>query len=404
LNLRSADWSSDAVDVDFATEMHHRRWRGLDRAADWRWLILPLWLGLIAALPVQRNGDGDWEFFRRGAGALLGNPILGSPGGVHLYASRPDLQIGPPALVAAVPFRLLPRPSDVDAARILMCIILLVVIAMTESICSTLDVPPRIIARVALLGGALVIPAWVTVAVTEVHLDDVMVVGFSTAAVFFTGSKKPMWAAAAVGLAVASKPWGIVVVPLLFQPGLRHTLRACVVAVGVAIAWWLPFLSDPHTVTALWHFRLDVSANSGLALLGVGPGPMPGWARPAQLVTAVLLGVLAARRGHWIGVPLVGFAVRVALDPATFAYYEAAPIIGALIWDMSRSRSGVPWATGIAVAGFAISSGAGNDLLGAAVHALTCLALVVSVLVQRRPPAIPQAAHQLVADVDLAIA
>lgn len=355
-------------------------------------------------LPIQRNGDGDWDFFRRGAGALLGSPILGSPGGVHLYASRPDIQIGPPALVAAVPFRLLPRPWDVDAARVVMCLVLLVVIAMTESICSTLDVPERVIARVALLGGALAVPAWVTVAVTETHLDDVMVVGFTTAALLFTARKKPMWAAAAVGLAVASKPWAIVVIALLLQPGLRHTLRACAVGVGVAVAWWLPFLSDPRTVTALWHFRLDVSANSGLALLGVGPGPMPGWARPAQFITGVLLGVLATKRGHWIGVPLVGFAVRVALDPSTFAYYEASPIIGALIWDMSRSRGGVPWATGIAVAGFAISSGAGNDLLGAAVRALTCVALVVSVLVRRRPPATSQPANQLVIDSDLVIA
>jgi hypothetical protein len=390
--------------VDFAAEIQQQLWRRLDRAADWRWLILPLWLGLVAALPNQRNGDGDWEFFRRGAGALFGHPILGSPGGVHLYASRPDIQIGPLALVAAVPFWSLPRPWDVDAVRVVMCITLLGVIAMTESICSTLDVPARIIARVALLGGAFAIPAWVTVAVTEVHLDDVMVVGFTTAAVLFTARKKPMWAAAAVGLAVASKPWGIVVVPLLLQPGLRHTLRACVVAVGVAIVWWLPFLRDPRTVTALWHFRLDVSVTSGLALLGAGSGPMPGWARPVQLVTGVLLGVLAVRKGHWIGVPLVGFAVRVALDPSTFDYYEASPIIGALIWDMSRSRSGVPWATGIAVAGFAISSGAGNDLLGAAVHALTCVALVVFVLVQRRPLAKSTSAKRLVDDIDLAIA
>ena len=355
-------------------------------------------------LPNERNGDGDWEFFRRGTGALLGRPILGSPGGVHLYASRPDIQIGPLALVAALPFRVLPRPLDVDVARVVMCLVLLVIIAMTESICSGLDVPERIIARVALIGGALAVPAWVTVAVTEVHLDDVMVVGFTTAAVLFTARKKPMWAAAAVGLAVACKPWGIVVIALLLQPGLRHTLRSCAVAVGVAIVWWLPFLTDPRTVTALWRFRLDVSANSGLALLGVGPGLMPGWARPAQLVTGVLLGVLASRRGHWIGVPLVGFAVRVALDPSTFAYYEAAPIIGALIWDMSRTRSGVPWVTGIAVAGFAISSSVGNDLLSAAVHALTCVALVVSVLVQRRPPAISHPAKQRVSNIDLAIA
>ncbi len=355
-------------------------------------------------LPNQRNADGDWEFFRRGAGALLGNPILGSPGGVHLYASRPDIQIGPPALVVAVPFRLLPRPWDVDAARLVMCLVLLVVMAMTERICSTLGVSERIIARVTLLGGALVIPAWVTVAVTEAHLDDVMVIGFTTAALLFTARKKPMWAAAAVGLAVASKPWAIVVIALLLQPELRHTLRACVVAAGVAAACWLPFLSDPRTVTALWHFRLDVSANSGLALIGVAAGPMPGWARPAQLLTGALLGVLAAKRGHWIGVPLVGFAVRVALDPVTFSYYEASPIIGALIWDMSRSRSGVPWVTTVAVAGFAISSGAGNDLLSAAVHAFTCLALVVFVLVQRRPPATSRPINRLVIDNDFAIA
>jgi Glycosyltransferase family 87 len=362
-----------------------RLWAVADRFARYRWVVIAVWLAVAGWLAASRTDDGDWAFFRAGTRALLGASGPAGPGGLHLYASHPELQIGPAALVAALPFHWLPKPWDVGCARTVMCLGLLLLLAIADRLARLLGVPTLVRHRAFLLGGLLVVPAWVAVAVTDTHLDDVMVLIFAVAAAVMMASARPAWAGAMVGLAIASKPWGVVVAPVLLCSGVRSSTRAVAAATIVAVAGWLPFLIEPGAVTALWHFRLPVSASSGLTVFGVHEGPMPAWVRPTQLLVGVGLGVLAVKRGHWTGVLLVGFATRVALDPASFAYYDAAPMVAALVWDLSRSRSGIPVVTAIAAAGFALSETSHDATVIAVIRLTTCVVLILAVIWRGSP-------------------
>src|SRR5947199_44473 len=61
----------------------------------WRYLLLALW-GTALAVPTYRNGhvaqSMDWGVLRSAGRYLF------SSAGLHLYAHRPDVQVGPPAV------------------------------------------------------------------------------------------------------------------------------------------------------------------------------------------------------------------------------------------------------------------------------------------------------------------
>jgi len=362
----------------------------LDKVVRFRWALISCWLCVVGALSAIWPGSGDWGYFRTGARALVGQPAPGTSGGIHLYASLPGIQIGPPALLAALPFNWLPQPWDVGVARVLMCLAVLLVLWLVDRLCQAMGVTKARRHRGVLLGGLMLVPAWVIVAVDFTHLDDVLVLVLGTLAMLLVAKERPLWAAIAVGLAVATKPWAIVIAPVLLRSGWRPAARPVALAAGVAVAWWLPFLSDPHTLGRLWGFRLPVSLGSGLTALGLDPAVvMPGWVRPAQLLGGVLLGVVAARRGHWTGVLLVGLANRVALDPNPMFYYGVGPVLGALVWDLTRTKTGIPWTTGFTMAAFSLTPFAGGpDTIGALRLAI-CASLILYVLLRRAPRPLP---------------
>ncbi|WP_199421577.1 hypothetical protein [Actinotalea solisilvae] len=367
-----------------------RALRRLDGVARLRWLILTGCLVVLGVPAALWPGSGDWGFFRTGASGLLGEPVPGTSGGIHLYASMPNVQIGPPALLAAAPFRLLPQPWDVGAARLVMLLAALLVLALVDRAGRAMLVPDVVRRRGILLGGLGLAPSWVVLAVDFAHLDDVLVLVLAASAVLLLATRRPMWAAVALGVAAATKPWAVVLLPLLLVPGLRAGARPLVFAGGVASAWWAPFLADPQTLPQLWSFRLDVGAGSGLTLLGLDVGEAtPGWVRPAQVLGGTALGAWAALRGRWTGVILVGLACRVALDPNPLFYYGAGLVLGALVWDVARSARGIPWTTGCAAAALSVAPLLGPPLGVAALRTLTCLGLVLVVVLSlaRRPPA-----------------
>jgi hypothetical protein len=100
----------------------------IDKFVRFRWALVSCWLCAVGGLSAMWPGDGDWGYFRTGARALIGQSAHGKSGGTHLYASLPDIQIGPPALLATIPFNWLPQPWDVGAARVLMCLGVLLVL------------------------------------------------------------------------------------------------------------------------------------------------------------------------------------------------------------------------------------------------------------------------------------
>ena len=362
----------------------------LDRVARFRWPIVLGWLAVVAALSAIWASDGDWNWFRTGSRALLGDPVPGMEGGVHLYASSPRTQIGPPGLVAATAFTWLPQPWDLWVARLAMSLALVAMLWLVDRLAEAHGVDERARRRGTLLGGLVLVPSWVDVAVEFAHLDDVLVLLLVVAAMALLVRGRPTWAAVAIGLALATKPWAVVAAPVLLRGGWRGALRPGALAAAVAAACWLPFLADPDTLGQLWQFRLQVQPQSALAVLGVeAGGPVPGWVRPVQMVGGLALGALAARRGHWTGVLLVGLAVRVALDPNPLLYYTVGPVVGALVWDMTRTRTGIPWTAGTAMAAISLAPFADDDRVLGVLRLLICAGLVLAVLVRRRASRAP---------------
>ena len=359
----------------------------LEKAVRFRWAVISIWLCVVGALSAIWPGQGDWGFFREGSRALIGQPAPGAAGGIHLYASQPEIQVGPPALLAALPFNLLPEPWDVGTARLVMSLSVLVALWLVDRLGRAMGVTEARRQRGVLLGGLMLIPAWVTVAVDFAHLDDILALLLGVLAMLLLVMERPMWAATALGIAVATKPWAIVMVPLLLRSGWRPALRPVALAGVVAVAWWIPFLLDPGTLTSLWSFRLPIHASSGLAALGIDPrGEMPGWVRPAQMLGGVLLGVVAARRGHWTGVLLVGMATRVALDPNPMFYYAVGPVLGALVWDLTRTTTGIPWTAGCAMAAFSLTPFTSTSQAQGVLRLVVCAGLVLAVLLRRAAP------------------
>lgn len=367
----------------------------LDRIVPFRWLVLVGWLCVVAGIAARWRTDGDWGFFRLGAGALLGETPFGEPAGTHLYASFPTVQVGPPALAAALPFTLLPAPWDVVGAQAVMAAAVLLVIRLLERLADAIGVPAERRHRAVLVGGFALVPAWVVIA-EYAHLDDALALILAALAMVLVAREHPLLAAVAVGLAAATKPWAVVLAPILLHHGWRAAVRPLVVAGGVALACWAPFLTDPGTLSALWSFRLDVDLTSGLAAMGVQvDADMPAWVRPAQMGGGLLLGAVAALRGRWTGVLLVGVAVRVALDPNPMHYYGTGVVLGALAWDVTRGRSGIPWTAGVAMAAFSVIPYLGDAAALGVARLAVCAGLVVAVLVRPGPGSSPDAGVQL---------
>jgi hypothetical protein len=68
-------------------------------------------------------------------------------------------------------------------------------------------------------------------------------------------------------------------------------------------------------------------------------GSVAGWLRPTQFGLGIAAGSWMVWRGNWAAAPLAGIAMRVALDPFTWAYYGLGPVLAALIWDLARPGS-----------------------------------------------------------------
>lgn len=312
----------------------------------WRYAVLGVWSAVWATALARRwdphdLGFNDWTVFQFAGRILTGQDGYdGGPGGpLHLYANLPKVQIGPPALYASLPIDALGPTAGTYAAVVVMSALGLLFLFVAERLGQALA-PDRRPDRVLLLGGLLFVPAWAVIAASALHLDDALVLVATAAAMLAVAHGRWVPAGALLGLALATKPWAVFLLPVLW--GLSRTRRpaAFLVVLGVAAAFWAPFvLVAPDTVSALGGVRLFVAPDSGLRLLGVAVDEAPTWARALQLLVAVGAAALVAVRGHWVAVPLAGVAVRVALDPQTHLYYGAGLVAAALLVDLASRRT-----------------------------------------------------------------
>ena len=149
-----------------------RDWLG----RNWHYVLLSLWT-IGWSVDMASAGGIAWVFFRSGTAALFGEPgSFHPPGGLHLYASNPYLQIGPLSFAVAEVLRHLGPDSGIAAAEILLTAAGVALVAAIESLARAarpeLRERPTALRLTILVGGAAFLVAWVDLAVGYLHLDD----------------------------------------------------------------------------------------------------------------------------------------------------------------------------------------------------------------------------------------
>ena len=346
---------------------------------------------LAFSLQHLRGTGLDWRYFVEGSELLFGQhrPSTPFPGGLHLYASYPDFQIGPLSFLVAAPIRIIGGANSRIVGSLLMTAVGPLLVYVLDR-ASRIAHPPacqedELLRRITVLfGGLLVAAAWAPLAAIYAHLDDVLTIAAGVGAVWAVATRRPIVAGILLGAAFAAKPWGVVALPLAFAFRGRCRVTALGVAAAVSIVAWAPFvLADPATLDAV-RPQNRIAPESVLHLLGVPLMDAPTWVRALQLVTALVAGLIAILRGRWEAVLLVGIAVRVALDSQTFLYYGTGLIVAAFAWDLLRARRTYPLATLFAFVFLNDSYVVFADpMIRASTRLILTVALVVTVLVIR---------------------
>lgn len=334
----------------------------------WVYLALACWSAVWLVILAHRGGI-DWKFFTTGTSLLFGGhptvitgitgghgtagpagmPGPPPPGGLHIFASYPALQMGPVSyLVTGVLRQLGPHNGLVAAELFLQAGGLLIVYLVQRTAVQTrpaLDEDSRFDLTL-LIGGAVFLVAWSELSAGFAHLDDGLALLLAVLAIRAATAKPnphPALAGLCIALAADAKPWALVFLPvLLIGRNRRDVTIAAVAALVVLAVAWLPFLiADPHSLTA-GKFLIRNENNSALRALGVTENYTPSWDRPAQVILGCALGSLAVWRGRWPAVLLLAGGARLLLDPAAHSYYTPDVLTGALLWDLLGARRPIP--------------------------------------------------------------
>jgi hypothetical protein len=197
-----------------------------------------------------------------------------------------------------------------------------------------------------LLTGMLAVVAWGTLA-GGAHLDDGLAMLALSAGLLAVASGRPLAAGVLVGAAIAFKPWAIVGLPLLF--GLRRPRASALVAVVIPTLCWLPFVLADHATLASASRPFPITSEAAVRLFGLHSPDAPTWLRSAELVLALVVATLAARKDGWASAVPAGMVARLLLDPAALAYYSSSTVLACAIGDLQRRRP--PWRTAVAWCG-----------------------------------------------------
>jgi hypothetical protein len=361
--------------------MRSQRGAGGDRPRRAIWLGLWAWAALWALVHAP-GGGFSWHYFDLAARLITGT---GPAAGLHVYAAHPELQMGPLAMLAAIPLRAIAPGLGYVVAPALLTLtgpaLLAVLVRAREAAHGPISRP------MLLLTGVFTLPVWAEVTTHYAHLDDVLAMAFGLAALVASRRNAPVWTGLLLAGAVDAKPWalGFGALLLVLAPPTRR-LAAMVAAAGIAVVW-LPFLlADPATLS-LTHFTIDNVDDSALRALGVNTGSTPSWDRPAQLMLGAAAGVAAIRRGRWPLVLLMVLAVRLLLDPETYPYYSSSLVLAAAAADLLSGHRRLPlWTAACAswyTANELLLPFAPATALGV-LRAAFCLALIAAALVRPR--------------------
>lgn len=345
----------------------------------WRYALLTM---LSAAVAVAAyTPTSDWQFFTWGSDLLFGShprftTNLGyfdspDPGGLHLYAHYPIVQIGPAALLFAAGLRLSGGDGSYAAAAAIGALGLVAMLAIDR----TFVLGPT--GRVTLLvGGAACLGAW-TGLVNFAHLDDALALcafALSCRAI----RRDNAWVAGALlGLAAAAKPWAIVLLPLslAFTDG-RSRARCAAAALGTTAVAWGPFVLADAATLHLGRLALETHAASAAAAMGLQWSAHPEALRLLQFLGGLLLAWLCVACDAWPAAAVTAFSFRLLIEPMTYPYYGAGVVLAALIADLGTRQGRWPLFTTLASLLWAVEQHL-NDQAAGSVRAATYTSLVV---------------------------
>ena len=377
----------------WVSRLRGQRWY----AWPWHYLLLAAWAARWFQVEAP-GGSHSWHLFTVAAQLLWGGHPAGfpAPGGLHLYASYPRFQFGPVTVLAAAVLRLAGPGQGLVATQVLLTGCGLVIIRLAERIARLArpDADPDRIRWTVLAAGIVFLPAWEILAVSFMHLDDVLALLFAMLAVrtLIAGN------AAATGVLLAlsggAKPWAYAFLALLLafpSTGLRW--RGLIWAAVITVLIWAPFLIAAPDTWAVTRFAIPNRADSGLRALGVSTPATPWWDRGAQLLAGLGLSALAVRRGRWPAVLLIGVAVRTGLDPFDWPYYDASLVTGALLWDVAGPRRPAPaWTFAAAAMFWGWTAVAGQSVLAGDLRVAFALAAAgYTILAPAAVPKLPLA-------------
>jgi hypothetical protein len=359
--------------------------------ARWRWPLL-VGVALLVSLRAIGHGHGDWDLFVRASRHLLGEgDAPGRPGGLHLYASEPDVVTGPLTLLVVRATAGFGRSGSYAVGVVLANLMAVAALAGAERSAAALG---RMRPETTLMGGVVVLVAWSELAGFG-HLDDALTLLAVTIALVGIATGRGLTVGLALGVAIASKQWGVMFVPLAFALPGRERGRALVVGVGLGLLAWLPFVVAAPKMLAQRGLYQIVADDSLFGVLDYPRLQGPTWVRGAQLAAGLAVVAVAVWRGRWPAAILTAMALRVLLDPATWSYYTAPVVLGACVWDLLGTRRRLPWWT---VAEFLllaeVSLAVDDPRLRGSLRALACVVALVPLLGARRArvPAAPDGA------------
>ena len=282
-------------------------------------------------LAVGIHGDTDWPYVVTGARDL----------GLRVYATHPDVQVGPTALALVRAAHWLVGSYGAAIGATVVAALLPLVLGIVDRLSQWRpDVPAE------LLSLTLVAVGWAFLA-SRGHVDDAIVIAAALSALWAARTQQPLVCGVLLGVATSAKPWGLIFLPTVLLLRDRR-IRAAVCAVMVTAAAWLPFvIAAPGTLDAI-RPALPLHPASLLGFLFGLHAPL--WVRPVQFLAAVAAGIVAVRRGAWAALPLVVMAIRILTDPFIWGYYAGGLIVAALPVERTRHYR-YPW---LGILGFAL--------------------------------------------------
>ena len=342
---------------------------------------------LVAQLPFRHATA--WHWFEQAARLLVG--VGPGPGGLHLYAGHPEFQFGPVSIVAALPL--------VAAGALATMVVLAAAGVWCAAQISRLvarfhplaDSPARWVSTTA--GGVLLVLVWGDVAVRTTHIDDAIALTATVAGIAAVSRGRGGTAALAFGLAGAAKPWAVAFAPILLALDDGRRWRRLGLAFGIVALSWAPFLlAEPETLRAGGYAIVNESS-SALRALGVHDPFTPGWVRPTQILSGLLVGTWLSLRGRWASVVMVAVGIRLLLDPAANRYYTVGLVLGLLVHELTRRPERLPW---MAVSAALLLEVPQNPALPPSVAGWLRVIVVIGVLVEaaRAPQSPPLPARE----------